>query len=72
MTGICGDEENIPEPSIRYRFEGNESLGVPVIMTEQQQEDDEDIFKKLKIPWMPEGLSSTSEGKCIDFENENL
>ena len=21
---------------------------------------------------MPEGLSSTSEGKCIDFENENL
>ena len=41
-------------------------------MTEQQQEDDEEIFKKLKIPWMPEGLSSASKGKCIDSENENL
>ena len=41
-------------------------------MTQQQQEDDEDIFKKLKNPWMPEGLSSASEGKCIDSENENL
>ena len=41
-------------------------------MTDQHQEDDENIFKKLKIPWMPEELYSTLEGKCIDFENENL
>ena len=41
-------------------------------MTEQQQEDDEENFKKLKIPWISEGMSSFSEGKCIDFENENL
>ena len=26
----------------------------------------------MKIPWMLEGLSSASEGKCIDFESENL
>ena len=41
-------------------------------MIEQQQENDEDIFKILKIPWIPEGVSSASEAKCIDFENENL
>ena len=41
-------------------------------MIEQQQEDDEQIFKKLNIPWMPEGMSSFQEGKCIDSENENL
>ena len=26
----------------------------------------------MKIPWMLEGLSSASEGKCIDSKNENL
>ena len=72
MTSLCADEENIAEPSTQFSFEGNESPGVPVTMTEQEQENDEEIFKRLKIPWMPEGLSSASEGKCIDSENENL
>ena len=72
MTDLCVDEENIAEPSTQCSFEGNEYPWVPIIITEQQQEDDEEIFKKLKIPWMPEGLSSASEGKCIDSENENL
>ena len=40
-------------------------------MTEQVEED-EDIFKKLKIPWMPEEMHPVSEAKCIDLENENL
>ena len=40
-------------------------------MTEQMEEDEE-IFKKLKIPWMPEEMHPVSEGKCIDSENENL
>ena len=72
MTTLCANEENITQPSTQCNFEGNESPRVHVIMTEQQQQDDEEIFKKLKIPWMPEGLSSASEGKCFDFENENL
>ena len=37
-----------------------------------QMEEDEEIFKKLKIPWMPEEMYPASEGKCIDSENENL
>ena len=40
-------------------------------MTEQLEEDEE-IFKKLKIPWMLEEMHPISEGKRIDFENENL
>ena len=72
MTSLCVDEEKIVEPSTQCSFEGKESLGVPITMIEQQQENDEEIFKRLKIPWMPEGLSSTLEGKCIDSENENL
>ena len=36
------------------------------------EEDDEEIFKKLNVPWLSEGTSSFQEGKCIDSENENL
>ena len=72
MTSLCADEERIAEPSTKYSFEGNESSGVPVTMTEQKQEEDENIFKRLKIPWMPKRLSSSSEVKCIDSKNENL
>ena len=38
----------------------------------EKQEEDEEIFKKLKIPWMPEEMHPVLEGKCIDSENENL
>ena len=72
MTTSCIGEEKIVEPSTQCNFEGAESRGVPVTVTEQQQEDDEEIFKKLKIPWIPEGMSSFSKGKCIDSKNENL
>ena len=38
----------------------------------EQMEEDEEIFKNLKIPWMTEEMHLVSEGKCIDSENENL
>ena len=72
MTGLCADEERIAEPSAQSSFKGNESPRIPVAMIEQQQEEDEEIFKRLKIHWMPEEIISSSEGKCIDSENENL
>ena len=61
MTTLCADEEKIAEPSNQCNFEGDESPRVPVTMTKQQQEDDEEILKKLKIPWILEGLSLSSE-----------
>ena len=36
MTTLCADEEKVVEPSTQCNFEGNESPGVPVIMTKQQ------------------------------------
>ena len=71
MKNFCAEEEKIAEPSAQCSFEVNESPGAPVAMT-GQQEKDEEIFKKMKIPWMPEGMHSASEGQCIDLENENL
>ena len=41
-------------------------------MVEQEQENDEEIFKRLNIPWMLEGMPSAFEGQCIDSQNENL
>ena len=40
-------------------------------LTEHMKEDKE-IFKKLKIPWIPEGMQPIVEGKSIDSKNENL
>ena len=71
ITSFCAEKEKVAEPSTQCNFEVNESPGAPIAMNEQQEEDEE-IFKKLKIPWMPEGMHPVSEGKCIDSENENL
>ena len=35
MTSLCADEEKIAEPSTQCSFEGKESPGVPITMTEQ-------------------------------------
>ena len=49
MTSFCAEEEKIVEPSAQCSFEVNESPGVPITMT-KQQEGYEEIFKKLNIP----------------------
>ena len=72
MLAACTGEGKITDPSIQCNFEGVESPYFHVTVIEQQQEDDEQFFKKLNIPWMPKGVSSFQERKCIDFENENL
>ena len=38
----------------------------------EHMEEDEEIFRKLKIPWIPEGVQLVLEGKYMDSENENL
>ena len=35
-------------------------------------EEDEEIYKKLKIPWIPEGMQTSTGDRCIDSEQENL
>ena len=38
----------------------------------KHMKEDEEIFKKLKIPWIPEGMQPIVEGKCIDSQKENM
>ena len=71
ISSFCTQKEKVVEPSAQCNVEINESSGVPMAMTEQLEEDEE-IFKKLKIPWMPKEMHPTLEGKCIDSQNENL
>ena len=68
ITSFCAEKEKVVEPSTQCSVAVNESSGDPVAMTEQLEED-EDIFKKLKIPWMREEMHPILEGKCIDSEN---
>ena len=35
-------------------------------------EEDEEIYKKLKIPWTPEGMQTAAGDKSIDSKKENL
>ena len=72
MLESCTGKRKIAEPSIQCNFEGAKSPYFPITVTEKQQEDDEDIFKKLNIFWVSEGVSSFQEGKCLDSENENI
>ena len=71
ISSLCAKKGRVAEPSTQCSVEVNEYSGVPVAM-KKKLEEDEEIFKKLKIPWMPEEMHLVSEGKCIDSENENL
>ena len=53
MLESCIGKGKIVEPSIQSNFEGVESPNIAVTVTEQQKEDDEEIFKKLKCPLVP-------------------
>ena len=35
-------------------------------------QEDEDIFRKLDIPWLPSEIQDTTTGKVFDSEKENM
>jgi len=65
-------KDTVKEQSKDFSFKEDKSQKVPVAETEQHEEDDEEIFRKLNIPCLSEEVSSFQEGKFIDSENENL
>ena len=71
ISSSCAEKGRVAEKSAQCSIEAKEYSEIHLVMTEQMEEDEE-IFKKLKIPWMPEEMHPVSEGKCIDSENENL
>ena len=49
------EEREIIEEEVHCNVEAEEHPDIPVTFTELLKEDDE-IYKKLKIPWIPEGM----------------
>ena len=56
---------------VQCNVEAEEHPKIPMTFTELMKEDEE-IYKKLKIPWTLEWMQPISESKCIDSEKENL
>ena len=48
------------------------SQKVPVEVADQDEEDDDLVFRKMNIPWLSDKDSTTKEGLSIDSEIENL
>ena len=50
-------KNTVKEQFKNFSFKGDNSKQVPVKVIEQHKEDDEEISKKLNIPWLPKGAS---------------
>ena len=71
IKNSCMEKRELIEEEGQCSIEAEEQPEVPVTFTELMNEDEE-IYKKLKIPWMQEGMQSILESKCIDSEKENM
>ena len=70
IKSSCMEKKEVIE-EVQCNVEAEEHPDIPVTFIELMKEDEE-IYKKLKIPWAPEGMQSILESKCIDSEKENL
>ena len=71
LKSSCIEKGEVAEKSAQCTIEAEEYSKIPMTLTEHMEEDEE-IFRKLKIPWIPKGVQSVLEGKYMDSENENL
>ena len=59
------------EKEVPYEAETKENLSFPEIPIELLLEDEE-IYRRLNIPWLPNEMQSTAGNKAFDLEKENL
>ena len=59
------------EEKVPCEAETKEHLGFPKNPTELLPEDEE-IYKRLNIPWFPNEMQTTAGNKAFDSEKENL
>ena len=71
IKSSCMEKREVIEEEVQCSIEFEEHPEIHVTFIEHMKEDEE-IFKKLKIPWIPEGMQPIVEGKCIDSEKENM
>ena len=67
----CLEKKEIDQEEVSCNTEKEEHPKFPVTSTELMNEDEE-IYKRLKIPWTPEVMQTIVGDKCIDSEKENL
>ena len=71
IKSSCMEKREIIEEEVQCNVEAEEQPEVPMTFTKLMKEDEE-ICKKMKIPWTPEGMQPILESKGIDSEKENL
>ena len=59
------------EEKVPCKVESEEHLGFPGTLTELMEEDEE-IYRILNIPWLPNEMQTIAGDKSIDSEKENL
>ena len=65
-------EKNVmAEEKVPCKAQSEENLGFPGTPTELLQEDEE-IYRRLNIPWLPNEMQTTAGNKSFDSEKENL
>ena len=67
----CSEKKETVEEEAPCNAENEEFPKFPITSSELM-EVDEEIYKKLKIPWIPEGLETSIGDRCIDSKQENL
>ena len=65
-------KDKVAEQSKDSSIRRDRSQKVPVEVADQDEEDDDLVFRKMNIPWLSNKASTTKEGLSIDFEIENL
>ena len=65
------EKKMMVEEKVPCKAESEEHLGFPRTPTELLQEDEE-IYRRLNIPWLPNEMQTTVGNKSFDSEKENL
>ena len=55
LKSSCIEKGEVAEKSAQCSIEAEEYSEIPMTLTKHMDEDEE-IFRNLKIPWMPEGM----------------
>ena len=68
LKSSCIEKGEVTKKSVKCSIGAEEYSEIPMTLIEHMEEYKE-IFRKLKIPWIPEGVQPVLEGKYMDSEN---
>ena len=67
VVSSCLEKKEMVEEKVPCKAESEEHLGFPGTSTELMEEDEE-IYRRLNIPWIPNEMQTTAGDKSIDSE----